>query len=100
MLTCFAGGILVSSFCGEPVLDSLLGDPKRLALATLIWYFVFYSPRDAVNSLLQQTAAKVPLGVVKGLYYPKKILAGIKHSKHVFKGSPLCAIAVATLKGD
>jgi len=44
----FAGGILVSIFCGEPILPHLLGDPTRLALATAVWYVLFYSPGDVV----------------------------------------------------
>lgn len=100
MLTCFAGGLLVTPLCGEPVLDSLFGDPQRLLAATVIWYLIFYSPRDAVNNVLNQTPAKAPIGLVKALYYPKKILAGIKHSKHVFKGNFLAAVVIATLKGN
>ncbi len=100
MLTCFAGGLLVSPLCGEPVLSSLLGDPARLAVATILWYLTFYAPSDAFAKVVGQTYAKVPLGLVKGLYYPKKIVAGLKHSKHVFKHSSLCAVAVAVLKGN
>jgi len=52
-----------------------------------------------MKKVLAQLA--VPLGAVKGLYYPKKIVSGIKHAKQAFKaGGPLSAIAVATLKGN
>ena len=132
MLTCFAGGLLAAPLCGEPVLSALLGDPTRIAMATALWYLVFYSPSDAVAKVLgqvgvqvrhqfshyfftnspflskkpcqlesdffshslPQTYSKVPLGLVKGLYYPKKIVGGLKHSKYVFKGCGLCGIMV------
>ncbi len=100
MLTCFAGGLLVAPLCGEPVLNAVLGDPSRICLATALWYLTFYSPQDAFHKAATQTYSKLPLGIIKGLYYPKKILAGLKHSKHVFKGNYLCAIAIATLKGN
>ena len=35
----------------------------------------------------------------KGMYYPKKIVAGIKHAKHVFHGNLIAHIVIATLKG-
>ena len=33
------------------------------------------------------------------MYYPKKIVAGIKHAKHVFHGNLIAHIVIATLKG-
>lgn len=90
----------MAPLCGEPVLPALFGDPLRLSVASALWYFMFYSPRDMFNNVLRHAAVKVPLGLVKGVYYPRKLVAGLKHSKHLFKANPLCAVAVATLKGN
>ncbi len=34
------------------------------------------------------------------MYYPKKIVAGIRHAKYIFKRNPLAGIIIATLKGN
>ena len=34
------------------------------------------------------------------MYYPKKILGGIKHAKFIFKKNPIAGIVIATLKGN
>ena len=86
LLVCFAGGFLVNPLCGEPVLE-VLADPWRLAIFTLLWYLLFYSPGDHVYTLSKLKPVKAFLYVLKGLYYPKKIVAGIKHAKHVFHGN-------------
>ena len=34
------------------------------------------------------------------MYYPKKILGGIKHAKFIFKKNIIAGIVIATLKGN
>ena len=96
---CFAGGFLVNPLCGEPVLE-VLGDPLRLAIFTVIWYFMFYTPGDHVYTLSKLKPIKMALYILKGLYYPKKIVAGIKHAKHVFHGNWIAYIVIATVKAN
>ena len=64
---------------------------------------MFYSPNDIAYKTSKKFAAQVPLYIVKGLYYPKKIVAGIKHAKHSGldpRKNWLAAILVATLKAN
>ena len=98
MMVCFAGGLLVAPLCGEPVLPALVDDPVRLLIASALWYVMFYSPKDLAYDLSKK--AKLPLYVVKGMYYPKKVLAGISHAKHVFKRNILAGVVIATCKGN
>jgi len=101
MMTCFAGGILTAPLCGEPLLEGLTEDPKRLMIATALWFALFYLPKDTVYNLVANTkAVKIPLYAMKGMYYPKKILGGIKHAKFIFKKNPIAGIVIATLKGN
>lgn len=101
MVTCFAGGILVGLLCGEPILGSVFNDPVRLLIATWLWYITFFAPKDLFHKLTkEQKAIQVPLAAIKGLYYPKKILAGIKHAKYVFKRSPISAMVLATVQAN
>ena len=98
LLLCFAGGFLVNPLCGEPVLEVL--DPLRLAIFTVIWYCLFYSPGDHVYTLSKLKPVKILLYLLKGLYYPKKIVAGIKHAKHVFHGNWIAYVCIATVKSN
>ena len=100
MMVCFAGALIVNPLCGESPLE-FLEDPIRIAIATLLWYLMFYSPKDVVYNISKILPVKVPLYLIKGLYYPKKILGGIKHAKHVFnKQNILAIILIATLKAN
>lgn len=100
MMVCFAGALLVNPLCGESPLE-FLQDPLRLGIATVLWYLMFYSPRDLVYQTSKRFPVLLPLYAVKGLYYPKKILAGLKHAKHVLdKKNWLGGVAVATLKAN
>ena len=84
--TSFAGGFLVAPLCGEPVLD-VVGDPLRLLIFTALWYLMYYTPGDVIYTASKMLPVKTFLYVMKGLYYPKKIVAGIKHAGHVFHGN-------------
>eukprot|EP00095_Tigriopus_kingsejongensis_P007351 maker-scaffold589_size129586-snap-gene-0.45 protein:Tk07351 transcript:maker-scaffold589_size129586-snap-gene-0.45-mRNA-1 annotation:"trimeric intracellular cation channel type b" len=98
MIICFAGGLLAAPLCGEPILSPIVDDPMRLLIASGLWYFMFYCPKDAIYKASKR--AKIPLYALKGLYYPKKILSGIKHAKHIFKHNLLAAAVIATVKGN
>ena len=71
MMTCFAGSLLTAPLCGEPLLAGLTEDPKRLVIATALWYALFYLPRDVVYNFVADTKAlKVPLYAIKGRFIP------------------------------
>jgi len=97
--TSFAGGFLVAPLCGEPVLDAV-NDPMRLVIFTILWYLLYYTPGDIVYKASKMLPVKLILYVLKGMYYPKKIVAGIKHAKHVFHGNLIAHIVIATLKAN
>ena len=100
MVVCFAGTLLVNPICGESPLE-FLQDPVRLGIATVLWYLMFYSPKDIVFQASKKFPIRLPLYVIKGMYYPKKILAGLKHAKHVLdKKNWLGAVVIATLKAN
>ena len=86
--------------CGEPLFADIFESPMKLLTASILWYLVFYSPKDFFYKLSTNKLAKTPLALLKGLYYPKKLLAGIKHARHVYKGSFLAGVVIAVLKGN
>lgn len=103
MMVCFAGPILINPLCGGSNSSPLqfLDDPLRVVIASVLWYLIYFSPNDFAYTLSKKLGAKVPLYVLKGLYYPKKIVAGIKHAKHTLdKRNWLAAIVVGTMKAN
>ena len=84
---------MVAPLCGEPVLDAV-GDPLRLLIFTVLWFLMYYTPGDIAYKGSKIFPVKVGLYVLKGMYYPKKIVAGIKHAKHVFQGNLLAHVII------
>jgi len=99
MLSCFAGGLLVAPLCGEPLLGAF-GDNTKLLIATLLWFLMYYCPQDLVFQTSKAFPIRLGLYTVKGLYYPKKVLAGLKHAKHVLPGNILAMLFIACCKGN
>jgi len=99
MLSCFAGGILVAPMCGEPLLAAF-GDNIKLGIATALWFLLYYSPQDIAYNTSKLFPVRLGLYCIKGLYYPKKVLAGMKHAKHVLPGNFLAMILIACFKGN
>jgi len=99
MMACFAGGILVSPLCGEPIL-SAFNDSLKVAIATLLWFLICYTPQDLSYQVIKLFPVKLVLYAVKAMYYPKKVLAGMKHAEHVLPGNILAMLIIAVCKGN
>jgi len=99
MMACFAGGLLVNPLCGEPILGAL-GDSYKLAMATALWFALYYCPQDLAYNLSKMFPARIIMYTIKGLYYPKKVLAGMKHAQHELPGNFLAMLLVAVCKGN
>eukprot|EP00088_Acartia_fossae_P018182 TRINITY_DN20470_c0_g1_i2.p1 TRINITY_DN20470_c0_g1~~TRINITY_DN20470_c0_g1_i2.p1 ORF type:complete len:260 (+),score=64.02 TRINITY_DN20470_c0_g1_i2:43-822(+) len=99
---------LTASFAGSMVANPLLGKPIfgavsnefNLSLATVIWWGVFYSPRDIVYTVATNQAVSVPVYVVKEIYRAKKILGGIKDAGKVYPEHEIIQITVGLIKGN
>jgi len=71
MLLSFAGSILGNFLLGEsPIKDFV--HYQHLLLATICWYFVFYSPFDIVVRLLRFVPVRIPIGIAKEIHRTKK----------------------------
>jgi len=99
MMACFAGGLLVNPLCGEPVLAAV-GDSLKVTMATLIWLVLYYCPQDVAFQFSKIFPVRTVLYLIKALYYPKKVLAGLKHANHVLPGNVLAMLVVAVCKGN
>ena len=99
MMSCFAGGLLVNPLCGEPILAAL-NDTTKVLIATLLWFLLYYCPKDLAHTATKLFPVRLAMYIVKGLYYPKKIVAGMKHAGHVLKGNLLAVFLLAVCKGN
>jgi len=99
MLSCFAGGVLVAPLCGEPIMAAF-GDSTKLLLATVVWFLLYYCPQDLAYQCTKMFPMRMMMYTIKGLYYPKKVVAGMKHAGHVLPGNHAALIVVACCKGN
>jgi len=99
MVTTFAGLILVSLMCGEP-LAGVLSSLESLGLASLVWYLVFYSPGDIFLTLVDFFPVKVVLVLLKEIFRAKKIALGVAHSLHLWPGNYLIPVFIALFKAN
>jgi len=99
MMSCFAGGLLVAPLCGEPLL-SAFGDNIKLVMATVLWFLIYYSPQDIAYQVTKMFPVRLVMYCLKGIYYPKKVLAGMKHAKHLLPGNFLAMLVIACCKGN
>ncbi|EJW75055.1 hypothetical protein WUBG_14037 [Wuchereria bancrofti] len=98
MLMCFAGSISASFFLGEPVIAPFKRHDDIL-LATLVWYFVFYSPFDIVYKVSKLLPIKVVLSVLKEVRRTSKVAHGVLHASKLYPSSYLVHILVGTARG-
>lgn len=98
MLMCFAGSFLACFLLGEPVITPF----KRhddVMLATVVWYFVFYSPFDIVYKFSKLLPVKVVLCLLKEMRRAYKVAHGVLHASKLFPNSFVVHICVGTAKG-
>lgn len=99
MMSCFAGGLLVAPLCGEPILAAV-GDSSKMLMATILWALLYYCPQDLAYQFSKMFPVRAVMYSIKGIYYPKKVVAGMKHAAHVLPGNLLAMLLVACCKGN
>lgn len=99
MLSIFAGGILASFLLGEPVLGAVKSN-QQIALATIVWYLIFYSPFDVVYKICKFLPIKVVLSALKEVIRCKKVHDGVIHAAKLYPNSYLIMIMIGTIKGN
>nr|XP_002126697.1 trimeric intracellular cation channel type 1B.1 isoform X1 [Ciona intestinalis] len=86
MICCFGGGCLVNLFVGKPMLMPL-ANTEALTLATLVWWLVFYTPRNAFQVTTQWFPVSVVTMLLKELIRTKKIIKGVTLAQAVYPSS-------------
>ncbi|MCP9263850.1 Trimeric intracellular cation channel type B [Dirofilaria immitis] len=98
MLMCFAGSITANFLLGEPVIAPFKRHDDIL-LATIVWYFVFYSPFDIVYKVSKLLPVKIVLSVLKEVQRTYKVAHGVSHASKLYPSSYLVHILIGTAKG-
>jgi hypothetical protein len=98
MLLCFSGTILANFLLGEsPIKDFL--HHQHLLLATVCWYFVFYSPLDLLTRLLRFIPIRLVIGVGKEIQRTRKIYDGVQSTLALYPDGYIIVVLIGAIKG-
>uniref|UniRef100_A0A914H1Q5 Trimeric intracellular cation channel type B n=1 Tax=Globodera rostochiensis TaxID=31243 RepID=A0A914H1Q5_GLORO len=98
MVVCFAGSFLANFLLGEPLV-AVFRRQEDILLATLIWYFVFYSPFDILYKFAKFTPVKIVLSLMKECQRVYKVNHGVLYAAKLYPNAYLIHIIVGTAKG-
>lgn len=98
MLLCFGGGMIAHLILGEPILSDFKSH-QGLALASLCWYLVFFSPFDVFYKFIKFTPVKVVISVMKEVLRVRKVYDGVAHALHIYPNSYVIVVLVGCMKG-
>lgn len=98
MLLCFSGSILSHFLLGESIIKDF-AHHQHLLLATICWYFVFYSPLDIVGRLLHFVPIKIVVGIGKEIQRTKKIFDGIHSTLAIYPDGYVIVVLIGAVKG-
>lgn len=98
MLLCFGGGMIAHLILGEPLLADFKSH-QGLALATVCWYLVFFSPFDIFYKFVKLTPVKLLLCVLKEVLRVRKVYEGVAHALHIYPNSYVIIVLVGCMKG-
>jgi hypothetical protein len=98
MLLSFSGSILSNFLLGEsPIKDFV--QYQHLLLATICWYFVFYSPFDIVARLLRFIPIRIVVGIAKEIQRTKKIFDGVHSTLAIYPDGYIIVVIIGAIKG-
>lgn len=98
MLMCFAGSFLANFLLGEPIIAPFKRQDNIL-LATLVWYFVFYSPFDIVYRVSKFPPVRIMLCVMKEIRRTSRVAHGVLHASKLYPSSYLVHVLIGTARG-
>ena len=98
MFLSFSGSFLSNFLLGfSPIKDFV--HYQHLLLATICWYFVFYSPFDIVTRLIRFIPIRILLGICKEIQRTKKIFDGVHSTLALYPDGYLIVILIGAVKG-
>ncbi|NXP06862.1 T38BB protein, partial [Thinocorus orbignyianus] len=98
MLHCFGGSVLSSLMLAEPPI-AFLAKGTNILLASSVWYFMFYCPRDMFYRCFAFLPLRLLVVGMKEVTRTWKITAGVAHANSHFKDAWLVMVAVGWARG-
>ncbi|XP_064626467.1 trimeric intracellular cation channel type 1B.1-like isoform X2 [Lineus longissimus] len=98
MLLCFAGNLIANFLLGEAVLTPFKSH-EALVLASIVWYFINYSPFDLVYKIARFLPFKIILYMLKEVQRTKKIFDGVTIAAKLYPGSYIVIVLIGIVKG-
>lgn len=99
MLLCFGSGMIAHLILGEPLLSDFKSH-QGLALASVCWYLVFFSPFDVFYKFAKFLPVKIVLSVLKEVIRVRKVYEGVAHALHIYPDSYVIIVLVGCIKGS
>nr|XP_039256857.1 trimeric intracellular cation channel type B-like [Styela clava] len=89
---CYGGGMIISVCVGKPALTPLSNNQSVLMM-TIVWWHIFYSPKDVIYNLSSWKPAMLVIVLGKEMIRTRKIIKGVKLGRGAFPDSLLiCTI--------
>ncbi|KAF6729163.1 Trimeric intracellular cation channel type B [Oryzias melastigma] len=98
MLYCFGGAVLSGVMLAEPPVAPL-SNGTGVLLASIVWYLIFYCPKDAVYSSAALLPLRLVLSGMKEVTRTWKVLGGVTQARQKYKDSLLVMIAIGWARG-
>lgn len=99
MIVCFGGSILANLLLGEPIITPFK-DHQAILLATVVWYFVNYSPFDIVYKMAKFLPVKLIICILKETQRAHKVYHGVLVTAKLYPSSYLIIVLIGTIKGS
>lgn len=97
--SCFSGKVIQNFLLGKPMIEIYLNG-WNVALATFIWYLIFFSPLDVAGTVCNNKSAKAVLKVLKELHRIRGVKDGIMVTADIYSGNYFARILVGTIRGS
>ncbi|XP_077966409.1 trimeric intracellular cation channel type B-A-like [Styela clava] len=95
---CYGGGMIISVCVGKPALTPLSNNQSVLMM-TIVWWHIFYSPKDVIYNLLSWKPAMLVIVLGKEMIRTRKIIKGISEGVKLGRGAFPDSLLICTILG-
>ncbi|XP_077966432.1 trimeric intracellular cation channel type 1B.2-like [Styela clava] len=95
---CYGGGMIISVCVGKPALTPLSNNQSVLMM-TIVWWHIFYSPKDVIYNLLSWKPAMLVIVLGKEMIRTRKIIKGILEGVKLGRGAFPDSLLICTILG-
>lgn len=97
--SCFGGTLLMNFLLGRPIIQ-VYSNTSNVIMATLIWYFVYFSPLDMFYKFTQLKFVKAAMLVLKEVHRIRMISNGVGEASKQHKDNIIIVTLIGCVKGS